>query len=66
MSTLEKVKATSLIFLVAGILCSLHAPIILLLAFVIVLFGIGMQEVKKEEDKKIREWKDKQNNIEKR
>lgn len=66
MSTLEKVKATSLIFLVAGILYSLHAPIILLIAFVIVLFGIGMQEVKKEEDKKIREWKDKQNNIEKR
>lgn len=66
MSTLEKVKATSLIFLVAGILCSLNAPIILLIAFVIVLFGIGMQEVKEEEQKKIREWKDKQNNIEKR
>lgn len=66
MSTLEKVKATSLIFLVAGILCSLNAPVILLLAFVVVLFAIGMQEVKKEEEKKIREWKEKKDNIEKR
>ncbi len=57
---MEKIRATALIFIVAGTLCAIHAPIILLIAYVIVLFGIGVQEVKKDEDRARR------NNIEKR